>query len=102
MGFAAGATVTEKKQTQADLPPGMVTRIFDRVRQIKRAHPEHSRRVDALEGEIRDRLMQIKDTIDEFPHMERELITVLVINGIHKMCDEILIDDIEDSPSDGE
>lgn len=92
----------KKQQTQADLPPGMVTRIFDRVRQIKRAHPEHSRRVDALEGEIRDRLMQIKDTIDEFPHMERELITVLVINGIHKMCDEILIDDIEDSPSDGE
>ncbi|MBX3461525.1 MAG: hypothetical protein KF696_16390 [Planctomycetes bacterium] len=81
--------------------PGMVTRIFDRVRQIKRSHPELSRRVDALELEIRDRLMSIKDTIDEFPQMERELITVLVINGVHKMCDEILIDDLEDA-EDGE
>ncbi len=82
--------------------PGMVTRIFDRVRQIKRSHPELSRRVDTLEAEIRDRLMSIKDSIDDFPRMERELITVLVINGIHKMCDEILIDDIEDAAPDGD
>jgi hypothetical protein len=90
------------KATQGDPAPGMVTRIFDRVRQIKRSHPELSRRVDTMEGEIRDRLMSIKDTIDEFPRMERELITVLVINGVHKMCDEILIDDIEEAASDGD
>jgi predicted transcriptional regulator len=97
---------SEEQQTQPptgqELRPGMVTRIFDRVRQIKRAHPELSRRVDTLEAEIRDRLMSIKDAIDDFPRMERELITVLVINGIHKMCDEILIDDLEDDGQDGE
>ena len=76
--------------------PGMVTKLFDRVRIIKHHHPDLSRRIDVLETEIRDRLMSIKDTIDEFPPLERELITVLVINGIHKMCDEILIDDTKD------
>jgi predicted transcriptional regulator len=97
---------SEEQKTQPptgqELRPGMVTRVFDRVRQIKRAHPELSRRVDTLEAEIRDRLMSIKDAIDDFPRMERELITVLVINGIHKMCDEILIDDLEDDGQDGE
>ncbi|MCC6465421.1 MAG: hypothetical protein IT463_08800 [Planctomycetes bacterium] len=81
-----------------DPMPGMVTRLFDRVRQIKRAHPDLSRTIDSTEAEIRDRLMRIKDVIDEFPHQERELLTVLVINGVHKMCDEILIDDADDTP----
>jgi hypothetical protein len=86
-----------KKDTPESGPtPGMVTKLFDRVRIIKHHHPELSRRIDGLETEIRDRLMSIKDTIDEFPPVERELITVLVINGIHRMCDEILIDDTKD------
>lgn len=75
----------------------MVTRIFDRVRTIKMKHPELSRRVDAQETRIRDCLMAIKDCLDDFPAEERELITVLVINGVHKMCDEILIDEPEDA-----
>jgi hypothetical protein len=72
--------------------------MFDRVRLIKRKHPDISRRIDGLEGEIREKLMAIKDAIDEFPSMEKELVTVLVINGVHKMCDEILIDsdDVEE------
>ncbi len=95
-------SVRGKRMDENAPTPGMVTRLFDRVRAIKRRHPEHSRRVDGLEAEIRDRLMAIKDTVDEFPPNERELVTVLVINGIHKMCDEILIDDLEDDPQDGE
>ncbi|MCB9895303.1 MAG: hypothetical protein H6839_12700 [Planctomycetes bacterium] len=74
----------------------MVTKLFDRVRIIKHHHPELSRKIDGHEATIRDRLMNIKDAIDEFPPMERELITVLVINGIHKMCDEILIEESPD------
>lgn len=85
----------------SDLSPGMVTRIFDRVRMIKLKHPEQARRVDSQEGRIRDALMAIKDTLDEFPSEERELITVLVINGVHKMCDEILIEEPEDDSSEG-
>ena len=86
-----------------ELTPGMVTRIFDRVRQIKMRHPEQSRNIDALESEIRDRLMRIKDSIDEFPKNDRGLITVLVINGVHKMCDEILIDEDEaDDSAEGD
>lgn len=99
MGSRPGTQTSMDENTPT---PGMVTRLFDRVRAIKRGHPEHSRRVDGLEAEVRDRLMAIKDTIDEFPPNERELVTVLVINGIHKMCDEILIDDLEDYPQDGE
>lgn len=91
-----------KNNDKAAPSAGMVTRLFDRVRQIKRAHPELSQRVDIKEAEVRNCLMVIKDAIDEFPTMERELITALVINGIHKMCDEILIDDPEDGPQDGE
>ncbi|GIK54088.1 hypothetical protein EDM80_14055 [bacterium] len=86
----------EKAQDQ-QVSPGLVTAMFDRVRLIKRKHPDTSRRIDTHESEIREKLMQIKDAIDEFPAMEKELITVLVINGIHKMCDEILIDSDEES-----
>ncbi|MCC6151625.1 MAG: hypothetical protein IT461_15340 [Planctomycetes bacterium] len=83
---------------EQDVRPGLVTAMFDRVRLIKRKHPDISRRIDGLEGEIREKLMAIKDAIDEFPSMEKELVTVLVINGVHKMCDEILIDsdDVEE------
>ncbi|MBZ0136624.1 MAG: hypothetical protein K8I27_09650 [Planctomycetes bacterium] len=92
-----GSKSKADKQKHEPAPtPGMVTKLFDRVRVIKQQHPELSRRIDGLEAEIRDRLMNIKDTIDEFPNMERELITVLVINGVHRMCDEILIDDTKD------
>ena len=88
---------SKDKQKEAVSPtPGMVTKLFDRVRIIKHHHPELSRKIDGLESDIRDRLMTIKDAIDEFPPMERELITVLVINGVHKMCDEILIDEVTD------
>lgn len=85
-----------KQKHEAGPTPGMVTELFDRVRMIKRHHPDLSRKIDGLETEIRDRLMKIKDAVDEFPHMERELITVLVINGVHRMCDEILIDESTD------
>ncbi|CAG0957648.1 hypothetical protein PLCT2_00570 [Planctomycetaceae bacterium] len=88
----------ETASGEQDVRPGLVTAMFDRVRLIKRKHPDISRRIDGLEGEIREKLMAIKDTIDEFPSMEKELVTVLVINGVHKMCDEILIDsdDVEE------
>ncbi len=101
-----------KKQSKTDngsgaiksgaIKPGIVTQVFDRVRQIKLRHPELSRRVDSFESDIRDRLMSIKDAIDEFPRTEKELITVLVINGVHKMCDEILIDADTDGDSPDE
>jgi hypothetical protein len=76
---------------EQQVSPGLVTAMFDRVRLIKRKHPDISKRIDAHEGLIRETLMQIKDAIDEFPAMEKEL------NGIHKMCDEILIDSDEES-----
>ena len=84
------------EKESSDFTPGMVTRIFDRVRTIKMKHPELSRKVDAQELRIRDCLMAIRDCLDDFPAEERELITVLVINGVHKMCDEILIDEPDD------
>jgi hypothetical protein len=91
----AGGAMKKKEaidQAYSDVSPGIVTQIFDRVRMIKRKHPDLARRIDMLESEIRDRLMLISEAIGQFPKVERELVTVLVINGIHKMCDEILID----------
>ena len=93
----ASRSKSRRQAEKVDPKPGIVTQVFDRVRQIKLKHPDQSRRIDVAERDIRDRLMRIKDTIDEFPRIEKELITVLVINGVHKMCDEILIDyDVED------
>lgn len=89
-----------RSDTDSGIKPGIVTQVFDRVRTIKMKHPELSRRVDGLEADIRDKLMSIKDAIDEFPKVEKELITVLVINGVHKMCDEILIDSDGDALDD--
>jgi hypothetical protein len=97
----AGADMAQKTAKggagQDDLRPGMVTRIFDRVRMIKLKYPESARKIDGQEARIRDCLMTINDSLDDFPNADRELIKVLVINGVHKMCDEILIDDPEES-----
>ncbi|MBK9974932.1 MAG: hypothetical protein IPP14_09180 [Planctomycetes bacterium] len=94
------AQKSSKVEGKDEFSPGMVTRIFDRVRQVKMKFPELARRVDSQEAKIRDCMMTIRDTLDDFPTEERELITVLVINGIHKMCDEILIDEPEDEGAD--
>ncbi|MBI3098000.1 MAG: hypothetical protein HYY93_07115 [Planctomycetes bacterium] len=69
----------------------MAVSIFDRVKAIKRTHPEIARTIDTLEAEIRDRMVEIKKQITRFDEHDRDLVTVLVINGIHRTAEEVLI-----------
>ncbi len=71
---------------------GMVLSIFDKVREIKRVKPEIARKIDRCEKEIRDLMMEIRKQIDLLDKKDKELVAALVINGIHRTADEVLID----------
>lgn len=70
----------------------MAISIFNKVRDIKKTHPEVSRKIDRLEKEIRERLVQIKGEISKLDGHDRDLVKILVINGLHRTADEVLID----------
>ena len=66
--------------------------LFDKVRTIKSNHPGVARQIDRLEREVRERLESIREQIVKLNRQERELVTVLVINGLHRTADEVLIE----------
>jgi hypothetical protein len=66
--------------------------LFDKVRTIKGNHPGVARQIDRLEREVRERLESIREQIAKLNRQERELVTVLVINGLHRTADEVLIE----------
>lgn len=69
----------------------MAISIFDKVREIKQANPDISRRIDNIEIEIRERLEKIRDEIVKLDKQDRDLVTILVINGIHRSTEEVLV-----------
>lgn len=92
--MARGTKKTVRTSEAPDLSmKEMALSIFDRVRRIKERDTASSRRIDALEKEIRDRMVEIRKLIDgiEAPE-DRELVSVLVINGIKRTADEVLVD----------
>lgn len=66
--------------------------IFNRVKAIKESNPKVSQEIERLEKEIRERLIEIKKQINTLKKDDRDLITVLVIQGLHRTSDEIFID----------
>jgi hypothetical protein len=76
---------------QADISYLAVS-LFDKVRTIKSNHPGVAKRIDTLESEIRERLEAIREQIAKLSRQDRELVTVLVINGLHRTADEVLIE----------
>jgi hypothetical protein len=66
--------------------------LFSKVKLIKRTHPQVSRKIDSLEREIRDRLELIKGEIAKLNRKDQDLVKILVINGIHRTAEEVLID----------
>jgi hypothetical protein len=80
------------KTKRLDGVADMALSIFQRVSDIKRSHPEAARKIDRAEKEIRDRLVEIKKQIDVLDKKDRDLVTILVINGIHRTTDEVLVD----------
>lgn len=69
----------------------IINRIVLRAHDLKSAHPQIAAEIDLNEWEIRKCMETIRTAVDQLPEENRELVTVLVINGIHRMCDDILI-----------
>ncbi len=79
------------KVSEADISYLAVS-LFDKVRTIKSNHPGVARQIDRLEREVRDRLESMREQIAKLNRHDRELVTVLVINGLHRTADEVLIE----------
>ncbi len=90
---AQGGNGTEAKGDVAD----MAVSIFRKVRNIKKDNPEISAEIDQLELDIREKIVEIKDQIDKLDERDRELVTVLVVNGLHRTAEEVLIGEPVDS-----
>lgn len=79
------------KSSEADISYLAVS-LFDKVKVIKSDHPGIARQIDRLEREVRERLESIREQIAKLDRRDRELVTVLVINGLHRTADEVLIE----------
>jgi len=79
------------KISEADISYLAVS-LFDKVRTIKNNHPGVARQIDRLEREVRERLESMREQIAKLNRHDRELVTVLVINGLHRTADEVLIE----------
>ena len=79
------------KVSEADISYLAVS-LFDKVKAIKSTNPAVARQIDRLEAEIRERLDSIREQIAKLNRHDRELVTVLVINGLHRTADEVLIE----------
>jgi hypothetical protein len=79
------------KVSEADISYLAVS-LFDKVRTIKSNHPGVARQIDRLEREVRERLESMREQIAKLNRHDRELVTVLVINGLHRTADEVLIE----------
>lgn len=66
--------------------------IFDRVKEIKRRNPELAKKINAVEKDIRERMDQIRKEIKRFPKEDRDLVTIFVINGLQRTCEEIFLE----------
>ncbi len=85
----------EQRKSKAEPDGGdiaeMAKAIFERVRLIKKSHPEVARRIDEQEKGIRDRLAEIKKQIALLDRHEQDLVTLLVIQGLNKAAEEELV-----------
>ena len=69
----------------------MAVSIFEKVREIKRSNRNVARRIDRLELEIRNRLEKIRNEINRLDKHDQDLVTILVINGVHRSTEEVLV-----------
>jgi hypothetical protein len=69
----------------------MAVSVFDKVKRIKAENPALSRKIDGLEVEIRKKILEIRALVEKFDARDRDLIKVLIINGLHRTADEVLI-----------
>jgi hypothetical protein len=80
-----------KSRPAKDLSAAAVS-VFERVKRIKAESPEVSRKIDRLEADIRKRLVEIKELVAKLDPADRDFVTVLIVNGVHRTADETLLD----------
>ena len=69
----------------------MTDSLFVKITEIKRDHPEIAHRVDTIELEIRQSMEGIRDEVSGLEEKRsRDLLTVYIINDIHRALEEIL------------
>ncbi len=90
----AKKTKTNKTQSDPAAESGQMARaIFNKVRQIKESNPAISRSVNQSEVEIKKHLMKIRVQIDKLDLHDRDLASIMVLNGLQKTAEEILAND---------
>lgn len=82
----------KKKRGQAsDSPPSLAQVLYSKIENIKKDHPVVSRRIDELEEEIRRAMNDIKEEVGKLEsEEEQKLMTILLINEIHRSVEGIL------------
>ncbi len=87
--------MTEKSKGPDRLGDGKTAKIVlsfqGELKSIKETQPELAARIDIFNNQAREKMQQIKDQITRFPDKHRELVSILVINGCHKMADEVFL-----------
>ncbi len=69
----------------------MADSLFVRIAEIKRDHPEAAQRIDALELELRQSMESLQGEFEKIDEKRsRDLLTVLLINDIHRAIESIL------------
>ena len=77
------------------LATAFVNRIFLRVRQIKEHNSNLAAEIDMNEWYLKQYMKNIRTVINQLPEDDRELVTILVINGVQTMIEDILVIDAE-------
>lgn len=86
------STHQQYKTAKIGVDTQLINSIFLRVREIRAAHPQIASELDFNQWKIEQRLKTMRAAIDMLPDDGREIVVVLLINEIHRLCDQILID----------
>ena len=77
---------------QSDGITQMAISVFDRVRDIKRRKPNIAKKIDFYEKGVRRHLEAMRLELRKLKKDERNLVTIMIINGLHRMSEEVLLD----------
>lgn len=85
--------VSDRKEEPSDLSESnrLADSLVKRVQQVKVDHPEISASIDATEQRIQGLMETMRDVVRMLPEKkDRDLMTVLVINEVHRCVESLL------------
>lgn len=84
--------VTRLRKLARDESSTMAVGLIEKAQEIKLQNPQITRRIDRLEREVREKLEAIRGEISRLSKKDQDLVKILVINGIQRTAEEVLID----------